>query len=140
MAFTDKEIDIIWERTNRRCHICRKTIARRNYGTIDRRGSWEVDHSNPRAKGGTDRLSNLLPACIKCNRRKQDGSTRNARAEHGHSRRPLSAEELERAQAKNILGGAAAGGAAGALVFGFPGFAVGSLVGMTAGSFTEIEE
>jgi 5-methylcytosine-specific restriction endonuclease McrA len=64
----DRTIEI-FERTDGRCHLCSKPLALSNYGRLGRRGSWEVDHSKPRARGGTDRLSNLLPACPACARR-----------------------------------------------------------------------
>lgn len=71
----------IYERTNGRCHICRKQLAWCNYGVLGTHGAWEVEHSIPRAAGGTDHLNNLYPACIGCNRSKGDGSTR---SETGH--------------------------------------------------------
>ncbi|RZO54167.1 MAG: HNH endonuclease [Sandaracinaceae bacterium] len=140
MAFTNEEIDIVWEKTNRRCHICRKTVARRNHGTIGRRGSWEIDHSNPKAKGGSDRLSNLLPACVPCNRSKREGSTRAARAQHGHSRRPLSAAEIEKAQLRNAGIGGAGGLVFGAALGGPVGAAVGGIAGLALGSLKKVDE
>jgi len=140
MSYTNEELDLIWEKTNRRCHICRKTIARVNYGTVGRRGSWEVDHSNPRAKGGTDRFSNLLPACVSCNRSKRDGDNRSVRAAHGYRRRPLSAKEAEEARTKNVLAGAAAGSLAGGAFMGPPGAVGGALLGLAVGYLVEVEK
>lgn len=46
-------------------------------------GAWEVDHSKPRAKGGTDHGNNLRAACITCNRSKQDMPTGVVRKANG---------------------------------------------------------
>jgi len=96
MAYDEKRRDAIFERTDGRCHICRKQLARKNYGTAGRRGAWEVDHSKPRAKGGSDRLNNLYPACISCNRSKQASATRTARSKKGYRAAPLSARKKAR--------------------------------------------
>lgn len=140
MTFSTEKLRQIYDRTDGRCHICQtKKLAWCNYGTLERRGSWEVDHSTPKAKGGTDRLSNLLPACVSCNRRKRDGSTCRARALHGHTRRPLSGDERQSAHNKNVLSGGAAGLAAGLLFAGPIGAAIGGLGGATLGYFLEVE-
>jgi len=52
--------------------LLKQKLRRRNYGTSNRRSSWEVDHSIPQSRGGTNHLNNLFPACIKCNRSKGD--------------------------------------------------------------------
>ncbi|MEU1554296.1 HNH endonuclease [Streptomyces scabiei] len=31
---------------------------------------WTVDHIHPRSRGGSDRIRNLVPACMRCNREK----------------------------------------------------------------------
>ena len=51
---------------------CRKKLAFTNYGRYGKKGAWEVDHSNPISKGGTDYFRNLVPACVECNRSKGD--------------------------------------------------------------------
>ena len=68
--FTDKKLNAIYDRSRGYCHICGKKLAFINYGNFGKRGAWEVDHSKPRVKGGTDHPNNLYPACISCNRSK----------------------------------------------------------------------
>lgn len=137
--FSDEDIKWIYERTDGRCHLCRNGLAFRNYGTVGRRGSWEVDHSNPRARGGTDRRSNLLPACVSCNRSKQHGSTRQARAANGFRRRPMSRSEKEHARATNVALGGVGGAVMGAFIAGPVGALVVGLIGLTVGHNAEVE-
>lgn len=137
MAYADEELNVLYEKTDGRCHVCRKKLAFTNYGVSGRRGAWEVDHSVPRARGGTDRRSNLLPACIPCNRSKQARSTRSARAARGHTRRPMSRAEQDKSQTKNALVGGGAGAVLGAMFAGPPGALVGGLVGALIGGSGE---
>ncbi len=83
MRFTPKQLRAVYARTSGYCHICYRKLALDNYGKRGERGAWHVDHSNPRAKGGTDRLNNLYPACIDCNIDKGARTTRAARGSHG---------------------------------------------------------
>ncbi len=80
----------IFNKTNGRCHLCRCQLNFENYGKSNPKDSWEVEHSVPRTKGGTDRLSNLYASCIPCNRSKGSASTRSARAKNGFKSAPLS--------------------------------------------------
>lgn len=112
MSFTDDQLSTIYDRTSGRCHICRKQLAFRNYGQPGNRGAWEVEHSRPRAKGGTDRLNNLYAAHISCNRSKGTRTTRTARRQHGRTRAPLSVTKRKEAKRSNAI----AGGVLGALV------------------------
>ena len=50
----------IYDKTTGRCHICGKRLSLANYGLLGERGAWEVEHSNPRAKGGRDHMNNLF--------------------------------------------------------------------------------
>jgi len=77
MAFSSEQLNQIYNRTSGYCHICHKKLAFKNYGVFGARGAWEVEHSNPQAKGGTNRLNNLYPACITCNRSKGASRTEN---------------------------------------------------------------
>jgi 5-methylcytosine-specific restriction endonuclease McrA len=43
-----------------------------NYGKLGERGAWEVDHSIPVSRGGSDHMNNLFASCISCNREKSD--------------------------------------------------------------------
>ena len=80
----------IFQKTDGRCHLCRKQLSFSNYGKQGGRGAWEVEHSMPRVKGGTDHLNNLYPACISCNRSKGASSTSRAREKNGYKSAPLS--------------------------------------------------
>ena len=111
MKADDNKLERIYRRTDGQCHICRKRLCFGNYGAIGKRGAWEIEHSRPRSKGGTDHLNNLYAACISCNRSKGNGTTASARGANGYRTAPLS-EEL-----KN--GNTWAGGAVGALAFLF---------------------
>jgi len=103
MPFTKEQLTTIYDRTSGYCHICGKKLARSNYGLIGARGAWEVEHSHPKAKGGTDRLNNLYAACIDCNRSKGVKSTRFARARNGKTCAPLSRRKRARAKIKNAI-------------------------------------
>ena len=86
--YTGTRLNDIYDRTNGQCHICYKKVSWSNYGTLGTKGAWEVDHSNPRANGGSDRLSNLYAACISCNRSKGSKNTRSQRAGNGFTSAP----------------------------------------------------
>lgn len=132
MAFSYEQLNQIYDRTSGYCHICHKKLAFKNYGILGARGAWEVEHSNPRAKGGTNRLNNLFPACISCNRSKGASSTTSARAKNGKSRAPLSTEKRKSAKAENAIAGSVAGAALGSLA-GPVGVLVGAVVGAHIG-------
>lgn len=70
MSYTVEQLDLIYQRTSGKCHLCHDPLARSNYARFGERGAWEVEHSVPRARGGTDRLNNLYAAHICCNRSK----------------------------------------------------------------------
>jgi len=70
MGYTDEDLQAIYDKYNGYCAICGKKLAFTNYGRFREKGAWEVDHSNPIARGGTDYLRNLRPVCISCNRSK----------------------------------------------------------------------
>lgn len=128
----------IFEKTEGRCHICRRKLTWRNYGVVDAANGWEIEHSRPRAQGGTDRLHNLFPACIPCNRAKGTSGSRAARQKHGFKSAPLSAHR----RMKNAW----AGGAIGALVarlilapLGPAGILIGAVAGAVIGKAYEPE-
>ncbi|KXB05573.1 hypothetical protein AKJ50_00570 [candidate division MSBL1 archaeon SCGC-AAA382A13] len=83
MSFSRRKLPKIFNKTNGRCRYCGKPLVFRNYGQKRSLigGRWEVDHSKPKAKGGTDHLNNLYPACISCNRSKGDTRGRNTEKE-----------------------------------------------------------
>ncbi len=90
MAFTNEKLNLIFDRTDGCCHICRKKLNFQNYGMFGKQGDWEVEHSKPKSKGGTNHRNNLYAACISCNRSKNNSSTRSARIKHGYKGAPFS--------------------------------------------------
>lgn len=68
----------VFEKGNGECHYCEKELSLYNRSRFGR-GAWEVEHSIPRANGGTDHLNNLVPACWTCN---LDKGTLTARTHH----------------------------------------------------------
>jgi len=76
MTYSVERLSRIFEKTDGYCYHCGKKLAWRNYGEVTRKAAWEVDHSIPKSKGGTDHLNNLVPSCISCNREKGDLSSR----------------------------------------------------------------
>lgn len=109
MAFDNETLRRVFDRTDGHCHICRRKLAFSNYGQAGKRGAWEVDHSVARSKGGTDKLSNLYPAHVACNKSKNDRSSASARNEHGFRSAPLSARAKRGNTVKGSLIGAALG-------------------------------
>lgn len=110
MAFSDTELEVIFDRTDGRCHLCGKGIVFGNYCLLGRRGAWEVDHSRAVALGGGNHGNNLYPAHIRCNRQKGIRSSRSVRKQNGLSGPLLSSERRSDIRQENAwLGGAAAG-------------------------------
>jgi hypothetical protein len=128
MGLNTEQLDRIYRRTSGYCHLCHSTLARKNYGKPGQRGAWEVEHSVPRSKGGTDHPNNLYPACVGCNREKSNGSTRMARSWNGKARAPLCPEKRKQAKTEKGLIGAACGGVFGFALAGPVGASVGALV------------
>jgi len=98
-------LQTIFAKTDGRCHLSGQKLSFSNYGAIDARGAWEIEHSVPRSKGGTDHLNNLYPASIAANRAKGNGTTRTARAGHGLTRAPLSEQRKEEVRQNNAWKG-----------------------------------
>lgn len=103
MAFVDEMLNLIYDKTTGYCHICHKKLAFKNYGICGERSAWEVEHSKPRANGGTDHLNNLYAACIPCNRSKGKKNTRSVRKKNGKTRAPLSEQRRMEAKADNAV-------------------------------------
>ena len=62
----------VWAKTNGYCWYCGKLM-----------NPWEdftEEHMDPRANGGGDELTNLVPACKRCNSRKHDKNVEEYRA------------------------------------------------------------
>jgi 5-methylcytosine-specific restriction endonuclease McrA len=92
MTYDDATLTKIYVRTNGKCHLCHKKLSFTNYGQGGAKGAWEVEHSIPRANGGTDHLNNLFPAHIGCSREKGTYTSRTARSWNGRTRAPISKE------------------------------------------------
>lgn len=76
MTYTEDEKWLVFQKTDGRCRYCGKLLAYSNHGVNGARGSWHIDHSYPKSKGGADSYDNFWPACIHCNLQKSDGSAR----------------------------------------------------------------
>jgi 5-methylcytosine-specific restriction endonuclease McrA len=129
MNYAEDQLDRIYRKTSGYCHLCHTKLSRKNHGRRGERGAWQVDHSVPRAKGGTDHLNNLKPACISCNLDKSAQTTRTARGRNGKTRSPLSVEKRMQAKNENAFLGAVGGGVAGFAVAGPVGAIFGALTG-----------
>lgn len=132
MSYSKEDLHHIYSRTSGYCHLCGKKLAFKNYGQGGARGAWEVEHSNARANGGTNRKNNLYAACIACNRSKGTSTTRSVRAKNGKTRAPLSYENRKVAKAENAFIGGVLGATVG-YVFGPFGAMFGSAIGAHIG-------
>lgn len=131
-SYSLERLQQVFDRTHGDCHICHRRLCFKNYAQASARGGWEVEHSRPRATGGSERLSNLYAAHVSCNRSKGTRSTRSVRAEWGRTCAPLSAARKQVVRSDNTLSGAALGAFAGA-AFGPPGVLLGSALGALFG-------
>jgi len=132
MAFSKLDRRKIYDRTTGYCHICKKKLSFENYGLLGLKGAWEVEHSNPKSLGGTNRLSNLYAACISCNRSKNNKSTKSARSKYGRTKAPLSKEKRKEEKRGNSFLGGFIGGIIGS-VAGPPGAIIGATIGAKLG-------
>jgi|HubBroStandDraft_4_1064222.scaffolds.fasta_scaffold770615_1 hypothetical protein len=127
------DINAIYDRTSGHCHICGRKVCFSNYGILGARGAWEIEHSRPQARGGTNHGNNLYAACIPCNREKSHRwSTRTVRAWNDRKRAPLSRIKRREAKQQQALAGAVLCGIAGS-VFGPLGAIIGAAVGAAIG-------
>jgi 5-methylcytosine-specific restriction endonuclease McrA len=133
MRLTEGQVNEIFDRTSGKCHLCHKKLSFKNYARYGERGAWEVEHSVPRACGGSDRLNNLYAACISCNRAKGARTTRSIRLRRGLTRAPMSANTREAAKRWNALGGGLLGIVPGAMLLGPPGAVLGAALGAVLG-------
>ncbi|MEN7546276.1 HNH endonuclease [Rapidithrix thailandica] len=134
LSYSRSRLREIFDRTDGHCHICHGKLSFERYAKFGEQGSWEVEHSKPKAKGGTDRLTNLYPACITCNRSKGTRSTRSIRARFGFTRAPYSKAKKRRIKKRNRRFGAVLGGALG-VCWGATGAAILIVVGLLLGNF-----
>ena len=110
MNWSKERLEKIFNRSSGKCHICHGRLEISKHGKQSKEGGWHVEHSVPRAIGGTDRLNNLFPAHVKCNLEKGVASSPSARRKHGKTRAPLSVEKRKQAKFQNgvFSGGAIA--------------------------------
>src|SRR5438094_2883758 len=120
MSYDAATLRTIYDRTNGRCHLCGKKLSFVNYGRPGRKAPWHVEHSVALARGGTDHLNNLFPACIDCNLDKGTASSRAARGWYGRKRAPLSKAQKESVRKSNAGLGGVIGGLIGVLLGGPP--------------------
>lgn len=132
MPYTVERLRKIYYRTDGRCHICSMKLSFTNYARVGERAAWEVEHSRPRANGGSDHGNNLYPSCIPCNRSKGTVTSRTARGWNGSSRAPLSKKTRTALRAENTSAGGIIGGVLGAPA-GPAGIAIGAAVGAWIG-------
>ena len=79
ISFSEERLQQIYNKTKGYCHHCDIKLAWKNYGNINGKAGWEIDHSIPISKGGTNHLNNLIPSCIPCNRDKGSRTTKQYR-------------------------------------------------------------
>jgi hypothetical protein len=134
MKFDKRQLDSIYRRTSGYCHICHMKLALRNYGHTGTKGAWQVEHSVPRSRGGTDHLNNLFAACVSCNHEKSNKTTRTARGWNGKTSAPLNHVKRKQAKFENGFAAAILGGFAGVAIAGPIGAVVGAVTGACVGS------
>ncbi|MGQ0543022.1 MAG: HNH endonuclease [Blastocatellia bacterium] len=133
MGYSDEKLERIFDRTSGYCHLCSRKLAFCNYAIRGARGAWNVEHSVPRALGGTDHLNNLYPAHIECNELKGINCTKRSRAAHGRTRAPYSATKRIQKRENNALRKGVLTGAAGGAMFGPSGAIIGAFIGAISG-------
>ena len=78
-SFTEATVQAVWnkgkivpgENPNLvRRDMCGALMWRNEYGNTNSRYGWEIDHMQPKSKGGSDALSNLQPLQWQNNRSK----------------------------------------------------------------------
>jgi len=129
MRYDTEQLQFIYYRTDGHCHICHSKLSLINHGAIGERGAWEIDHSRPRSKGGSDHGNNLFPACVSCNRDKSNRSTRTARTWNATTRAPLSREKKRQMRTENATAGGVLGG-----LLGLAGGPLGVIFGASIGA------
>lgn len=128
----DKEIlKLIYRKTDGYCHLCFKKLNFANYGKLYADGSWQIEHSRCKAKGGSDHLNNLFPACVECNLEKGTLSSRTVRSRNGRTRAPFSKQQKSKIRIESIFKGIIIGSVLGlAFVGPFGGILCGAVGGV----------
>jgi len=99
----------VYKKTNGYCHICHRKLSLKNHGKNNEKGGWHLEHSIPKARGGTEHLNNLFAACIPCNLEKGTMHNRTIRARYGTTRAPYSKAKKDKIRNDNTLAGGALG-------------------------------
>ncbi len=133
MKLTNERLNKIFDKTDGKCHLCHKPVVFKNHGNFGSRGAWEVEHSKPKSKGGTDHLNNLFCACLKCNREKGNNTNYSVRSKNGVKNAPLSEKNKKKSIVTNTVSYAATGAAIGRF-FGPVGMVAGGIIGSLVGS------
>ena len=139
MKVNNERLNRIYDKTRGKCHLCHKQLAFINYGVFGARGTWEIEHSKPKSRGGTDHLNNLFAACIVCNRQKNNGTNYSVRSKHGVKKAPLSKEARKKEVFKNTATSIVVGATIGRM-FGPGGMLIGGALGAIIGSEKETDE
>jgi 5-methylcytosine-specific restriction endonuclease McrA len=133
MGYSFERLERIFDKTSGYCHICCGKLAWRNYGLHGARGAWHVEHSIPKAHGGTEHLNNLFPAHIGCNLSKGVICTRKSRSAYGRTRAPYSVKKRKQRQTDIAFGRGATLAGIGGAIAGPLGFVIGAIVGVDSG-------
>lgn len=139
MKCDNERLRKIYNKTRGKCHLCHKQLAFNNHGMHGSRGAWEIEHSKPKSKGGTDHLNNLYPACIKCNKQKSNGTNYSVRSKRGVKKAPLSHKQRRKKAISNTAKGAIAGAVVGR-IFGPGGALLGGAIGALIGNDEQVDE
>ncbi|MCH7723860.1 MAG: HNH endonuclease [Bacteroidetes bacterium] len=141
MKYTKEFLENLFDKTSGRCHLCGRGLCFKNFGSFGSREAWEIEHSNPKSRGGSDHFNNLFPAHITCNRSKSNNSTRSERAKHGRTRAPYSVQKREELIIENTFIGGGVGLLIGTLLrLANPGLALYTLGGLIIGNIIEPDE
>jgi len=132
MALNNELLNRIYDKTDGCCHLCHRKLSFVNYGKKTQKGAWQIEHSIPKAKGGSNHLNNLFPACIRCNIEKGVRHTNVIRRRNNISRAPYSKKKKELLRDENVMLGMLSGGIVGTR-FGPAGVLLCSLLGGALG-------
>lgn len=127
-----KKLKAIYSKTDGYCHLCHKKLSFSNHGKLAAKGAWHVEHSIPKAKGGSDHINNLYPACIGCNMEKKTLHTKSIRKRNEVTRAPYNRARKQQIKEDNTIGGMIGGGIIGS-AFGPVGTFTGIILGGVLG-------